>query len=87
MAACGLAAGMALNTTVAPFILRGVTLGRQTPLFLSEKPSEWIVLVMVNSSVPDPYVFEPPGAVSHKYGSGCGSGSFPFPIKVLSGLK
>jgi hypothetical protein len=29
VAACGLAAGMALNTTVAPFILRGVTLGQQ----------------------------------------------------------
>jgi acrylyl-CoA reductase (NADPH) len=28
VAACGLAAGMALNTTVAPFILRGVTLGK-----------------------------------------------------------
>ena len=27
VAACGLAGGMALNTTVAPFILRGVTLG------------------------------------------------------------
>ena len=26
VAACGLAAGMTLNTTVAPFILRGVTL-------------------------------------------------------------
>ena len=26
VAACGLAGGMGLNTTVAPFILRGVTL-------------------------------------------------------------
>jgi hypothetical protein len=32
VAACGLAAGMALNTTVAPFILRGVTLGQQVSL-------------------------------------------------------
>ncbi len=88
MAACGLAAGMALNTTVAPFILRGVTLGRQTSL-LSEKPPERIVLDMVNSSLPDPYVFgllgSAFGSVSHKFGSG--SGSFPFPIKALSGVK
>jgi hypothetical protein len=38
-------------------------------------------------SDPDPYVFGPPGSasgsVSHKYGSR----SFPFLIKVLSGLK
>ena len=27
VSACGLAGGMPLNTTVAPFILRGVTLG------------------------------------------------------------
>jgi hypothetical protein len=43
--------------------------------------------VPVYSSVPDPYVFGLPGStsgsVSHKYGSG----SFPFLIKVLSGLK
>jgi hypothetical protein len=31
---------------------------------------------------PDPDVFGPPG-----YGSGPGYGSFPFLIKVLSGLK
>jgi hypothetical protein len=40
-------------------------------------------------SVPDSYVFGPPGSasgsVSHKDGSG--SGSFPFLIKVLSGLE
>jgi hypothetical protein len=40
-------------------------------------------------SVPDPYdpyVFGPPGSgsVSHKYGCGSSSGSFPFFIKVLS---
>ena len=35
VAACGLAKGMALNTTVAPFILRGVTLG----MYLAEKSS------------------------------------------------
>jgi hypothetical protein len=35
----------------------------------------------------DPHVFGPPGSgpISQRYGSG--SGSFPFPIKVLSGLK
>ncbi len=35
----------------------------------------------------DPHVFGPPrsGAISQRYGSG--SGSFPFLIKVLSGLK
>ncbi len=36
-------------------------------------------------SVGDPHVFEPPGSVSQRYGSG--SGSFLFLIKVLSGLK
>jgi hypothetical protein len=46
----------------------------------------------VSTSVPDPdpYVFMPPGSASgsvcHKYGSGAGSGSFPFLIKVI-GLK
>ncbi len=49
MAACGLAAGMALNTTVAPFILRGVTLGRQTT-FLSGSPQSGYFLDMVKSS-------------------------------------
>ena len=33
VAACGLAGGMPLNTTVAPFILRGVTLGLTFILF------------------------------------------------------
>ncbi len=35
----------------------------------------------------DPHVFGPPrsGSISQRYGSG--SGSFPFLIKVLSGLK
>ncbi len=37
----------------------------------------------------DPYVFGPPGSgsVSQRYGSESWSGSFPFLIKVLSGLK
>jgi hypothetical protein len=39
----------------------------------------------------DPHVFGPPGSgsISQRYGSGSGarSGSFPFLIKVLSGLK
>ena len=34
MAACGLAAGMPLNTTVAPFILRGVTLAGVDSVFM-----------------------------------------------------
>jgi hypothetical protein len=33
----------------------------------------------------DPHVLGPPGSISHRYGSGCGS--FPFLIKVLSGMK
>jgi hypothetical protein len=38
---------------------------------------------------PDPLVFGPPGSgsVSQRYESGLGSGSFPFLIKMLSGLK
>jgi hypothetical protein len=39
---------------------------------------------------PHPYVFWRPGSasgfVSHKYGCGSGSESFPFLLKVLSGL-
>jgi hypothetical protein len=37
----------------------------------------------------DPHVFGPPGSgsISQRYGSGSGSGTFPFLIKVLSGLK
>jgi hypothetical protein len=37
----------------------------------------------------DPHVIGPPGfgSTSHRYGSGFGSRSFPFPINVLSGLK
>merc|ERR1711913_276738 len=34
MGCCGLAAGMALNTTVAPFILRGVTLAGVDSVFM-----------------------------------------------------
>jgi hypothetical protein len=34
---------------------------------------------------PDPHVFGPPGSVFIR--QRCGSGSFPFLIKVLSGLK
>lgn len=34
VAACGLAAGMPLNTTVAPFILRGVTLTGVDSVFM-----------------------------------------------------
>ena len=34
VAACGLAAGMPLNTTVAPFILRGVTLAGVDSVFM-----------------------------------------------------
>jgi len=47
----------------------------------------------VKSSVgdPDPHVFGPPGyrsgSISQWYWSGYGSGSFPFLIKVLGGLK
>ncbi len=59
---------------------------------------EHIRLKILTSSVPDPvpydqHVFGPPrsvsGSVSHKYRSGWGSrsGSVPFPLKVLSGLK
>ncbi len=48
------------------------------------KPSFYVT---VTASVPDPYFFGPPGSesgsVSHKYGSG----SFPYLMKVLSGLK
>ncbi len=38
---------------------------------------------------PDSHVFGPPGSgsISRRYGYGFGSGSFPFLIKVLSGLK
>ncbi len=37
----------------------------------------------------DPHVFGPPGSgsISQRYGSESGSGSFPFLIDVLSGLK
>ncbi len=39
----------------------------------------------------DPNVFEHPGSgfgtISQRYGSGSGSGSFPFIIKMLIGLK
>ena len=34
VAACGLAAGMPLHTTVAPFILRGVTLAGVDSVFM-----------------------------------------------------
>jgi len=37
VAACGLAAGMGLNTTVAPFILRGVTLAGVESVFLAKE--------------------------------------------------
>jgi hypothetical protein len=42
-----------------------------------------------NSSVGSPGVSGPlgSGSISQMYGSGSGSGSFPFLIKVLSGLK
>jgi hypothetical protein len=41
------------------------------------------------NSVRDPDVFGPPGSgsTSQRYGSGSGTGSFIFPINVLSGLK
>jgi hypothetical protein len=46
---------------------------------------------IVTDSVGDPdmQVFGPPGSgsISQRYGSGLGSGSFPFLIKVFSGLK
>ncbi len=46
-------------------------------------------IAKLSGSVGDPYphVFGPPGAgsISQRYGSG--SGSFPFLIDVLSGLK
>jgi hypothetical protein len=37
----------------------------------------------------DHHVFGPPGSgsISQRYGSGSGSGSFPYLIMVLSGLK
>jgi hypothetical protein len=37
----------------------------------------------------DPHVFGPPGSgsISQRYGSGSDSGSFPFLVTVLSGLK
>jgi hypothetical protein len=52
-----------------------------------------LILKLKNSvaSVGDPdlHVFGPPGSgsLSQRYGSGSSSGSFPFLIKVLSGLK
>jgi hypothetical protein len=41
------------------------------------------------SSVRDPHDFGPPGSgsISQRYGSGYGSGSFPFLIKVLSEVQ
>ena len=38
VACCGLAAGMPLNTTVAPFILRGVTLAGVDSVFMPVEP-------------------------------------------------
>jgi hypothetical protein len=37
----------------------------------------------------DPHVFGSPGSgsISQRYGSGYGSGSYPFLLNVLSGLK
>jgi hypothetical protein len=37
----------------------------------------------------NPHVFGPPGSgsISQRYGSGYGSGSYPFLLNVLSGLK
>jgi hypothetical protein len=50
-----------------------------------------IHLRLVRSSVgdPDPHVFGPSGSrsISQRYGSGSGSGSYPFLINVLSGRK
>ncbi len=46
-----------------------------------------VVAIVADPDPPDPYVFGPAGSgsVSQRYGSG--SGSFPFLIKLLSGLK
>jgi hypothetical protein len=46
-------------------------------------------LVAESSSVgdPDPHVFGPPGSGSTSLRYRSGSGSFPFLIKVFSGLK
>jgi hypothetical protein len=47
--------------------------------------------VLFRSSVgdPDPHVLRPPrsGSISQRYGTGFGSESFPFLLKMLSGTK
>jgi hypothetical protein len=52
VAACGLAAGMALNTTVAPFILRGVTLGQQIFILQKKKMRHSSHITVTNLSFP-----------------------------------
>jgi hypothetical protein len=57
---------------------------------LQEKQKENKVLELLFCSVREPpHVFGPPGSgsISQRSGSGSRSGSFPFLIKVLSGLK
>jgi hypothetical protein len=54
--------------------------------------SYWISTSSVGGPDPqDPHVFGPPGSgsgsISQGYGSESGSGSFPFLIGVLNGLK
>jgi hypothetical protein len=46
-------------------------------------------ILLTSVGDPDPHVFGPPGSgsISQRFGSGSGSGSFPFLINVLSGLK
>jgi hypothetical protein len=47
-----------------------------------------IIIAMTIVGDPDPDIFGPPGSgsIGRRYGSVSGSGSFPFLIKVLTGL-
>ncbi len=57
--------------------------------FLNPLQEAWFGFQIASYSVgdpePDPHVFGPPGSISRRDGSG--TGSFPFSMKVLSGLK
>ncbi len=50
-------------------------------------PQHCFATLLTSVGDPDPDVFGPPGSASISQRYGFGSGSFPFLIKVLSGLK
>jgi hypothetical protein len=87
--------------TVRAVFVRSNKLGYKMHLLLNTKEITWrrrtvtSSLYKISTDVvdpdpePDPHVFGPPGSgsISQRYGSGYGSGSYPFLLNVLSGLK